>query len=88
MLLGTWIPSHINPEHDVCFASLLWFISRYGVEGVILLSICAALILVSAGTIFLRLSRAKSVELDQRTAASRMVYYLVLGFVSLVSRSP
>ncbi|RFU34664.1 hypothetical protein B7463_g1590, partial [Scytalidium lignicola] len=83
MLLGTWVPSHIHPEHDVCFASLLWFISRFGVDGLILLSICAGLIFISAITIFFRLSRANSVDRDQRIAASRMVYSLVLAFVSL-----
>ncbi|KAH8821411.1 hypothetical protein F5884DRAFT_850642 [Xylogone sp. PMI_703] len=83
MLLGTWIPSHIHPERDFCFASLLWFISRFGMDAFILLSVCAVLILVCAVTIFFRLARGKSIDHDQRIAASRMVYYLVMAFVSL-----
>jgi di/tricarboxylate transporter len=85
MLIGTWIPSHIHPEVDRCFASLMRFISRYGKEGFILLTIIAVLAIISAITIFVRLSTVTSINEDQRIAASRMVYYLVLGIVSLVS---
>jgi len=38
-----------------------------------------------AGIIFVRLSTVRLIDEHQRIAASRMVYYLVLGIVSLVS---
>lgn len=82
MLIVTWIPSHIYPEHK-CFASLVWFITKYGFLGFIILSTAAALMIISAITIFTRLSYVPLVEPHQRIAASRMVYYLVLGIVSL-----
>ena len=88
MLIATWIPSHIFPEPDVCFASLLWFISRYGKAGLIILSAVGGLLLISAVTIFTRLSTVTTIDQHQRIAASRMVYYLVLGIVSLVRVEP
>ncbi|RDW89181.1 hypothetical protein BP6252_01213 [Coleophoma cylindrospora] len=83
MLIATWVPSHINPEEEGCFASLVWFISQYGKLGLVLLSLCAGVIALSALTIFVRLSGAMMIDEDQRIAASRMVYYLVLALVSL-----
>lgn len=88
MLIATWIPSHIFPEFHFCFASLVWFVSKYGKAGLIILSTTGGLLLVSAVTIFTRLSTVNMIDQHQRIAASRMVYYLVLGIVSLVSLVP
>lgn len=85
MLIVTWIPSHLFPEPDTCFASLVWFITRYGKLGFILLSTAGGLMILSAATIFIRLSTVNSIDEHQRIAASRMVYYLAVGIVSLVS---
>ncbi|KAI9650036.1 hypothetical protein NHQ30_000049 [Ciborinia camelliae] len=82
MLIGTWIPTYLFPEHDRCFASLVGFVSRFGTFGLILLSTVAGLLILSAITIFVRLSKTTLVERNQRIAASRMVYYLVIGVVS------
>jgi len=87
LLIVTWVPSHINKQPDTCFASLVWFITRYGELGLELLSIVGGLMIVTALTIFTRLSMVNLVDQHQRIAASRMVYYLVFGIVSLVSRS-
>jgi hypothetical protein len=87
MLIGTWLPSHLIPQPDVCFASLVWFITRYGQLGLKLLSVTVALMTLSAIIIFVRLSTVNLIDEHQRIAASRMVYYLVLGIVSLVSYS-
>jgi hypothetical protein len=85
MLIVTWIPSHIFPEPNACFASLVWFITRYGKLGFVLLSTAGGLMILSAITIFVRLSTVNQIDEHQRIAASRMVYYLALGIVSLVS---
>jgi ABC-type uncharacterized transport system permease subunit len=87
MLTATWIPSHIFPEHNLCYASLLWFISNYGEAGLIILSTVGGLLLISAVIIFVRLSTVTMIDENQRIAASRMVYYLVLGIATLVSRT-
>ena len=85
MLIGTWVHSHVVPENNTCFASLVWYISRYGKVGLILLSTSAGIMMFSAITIFIRLSMVKIIDKQQRIAASRIVYYHVLGIVSLVS---
>jgi hypothetical protein len=87
MLVGTWVSSHISQEPDVCFASLLWFISRYGEAGLIILSTVTGSLLISAVTILGRLSLVDTIDEHERIAASRMVYYLMVGIVSLVSGS-
>jgi hypothetical protein len=84
MLIATWLPSQLMPEPDICFASLFWYITRYGNLGLVMLSTIAAMMLVSAITIFVRLSNSNLIDEDQRIAASRMVYYLILGIISLV----
>ena len=85
MLIGTWIPSHLDPQPDICFASLVWFITRYGQLGLELLIVAGGLMILSAVIIFVRLSTISLIDEHQRIAASRMVYYLVLGIISLVS---
>lgn len=84
LLMATWVYCHVVQEPNVCFASLVWYISRYGTETLILLSISAGLTLFSTITIFVRLSKVTTVDRQQRIAASRIVYYNVLGLVSLV----
>jgi hypothetical protein len=64
---------------------LVWFITRYGKLGFVLLSTAGGLMILSAITIFVRLSTVNQIDEHQRIAASRMVYYLALGIVSLVS---
>ncbi len=85
MLIITWVPSHIFREPDVCFASLLWFVSRYGKLGSTLLCVAGGLMIISAITIYTKLSSVNLVDEHQRIAASRMVYYLAMGITSLVS---
>jgi hypothetical protein len=85
MLIGTWVPSHIFPQPDNCFASLVWFITKFGLECMVLLSVAGGLMILSAIIIFFKLSTVNMIDQHQRIAASRMVYYLVVGIVSLVS---
>jgi len=85
MIIATWVPTQIWKEADKCFASLMWFVVNFGVLGLILLSVVALLMILSAVTIFYRLSTHKIIDQNQRIAASRMVYYLVLTLVGSVS---
>jgi hypothetical protein len=85
MGIGTWVPTHLNKEMDRCFASLVWFVGRFGLEGTVLYATVGALAIASAILIFVRLSTVSSVDHNQRIAASRMVYYLAMSIVSLVS---
>jgi len=49
-----------------------------------MLTTVGALMIAAALTIFIRLSTVNLIDQHQRIAASRMVYYLVLGILSLV----
>ncbi|PMD42958.1 hypothetical protein L207DRAFT_422365 [Hyaloscypha variabilis F] len=82
MLIGTWLPSFFV-HSNVCFASLVWYVARYGFLGLKLLIIAGSLMILAAIIIFVRLSTVSLIDEHQRIAASRMVYYLVLGIVSL-----
>lgn len=85
MLVVTSIPTHVRPETNYCFASLAWFVTRYGKLGLGLLAACTGLAIISATIIFYRLITLTIIDQHQRIAASRMVYYLVLAVVALVS---
>jgi hypothetical protein len=52
---------------------------------VAILALAAGLAIISALTIFYRLTNSVTIDQRQRIAASRMVYYLILDVVSLVS---
>ena len=84
MLIGTWIPTIIKKQTAQCFGSLLWFITAFGKIGFMIFLVSAGLMVISAIVIFTRLSTVSMVDEHQRIAASRVVYYLVLGIVSLV----
>ncbi|CZT05628.1 uncharacterized protein RCO7_10388 [Rhynchosporium graminicola] len=83
MLIATWVPSHIQPAPNACFASLIWFISSFGKLGFVMLTSVGGLMIIAALTIFIRLSTVNLIDQHQRIAASRMVYYLVLGIIPL-----
>ncbi len=86
MLVGTWVPTYIRPEKDHCFASLAWFVTKFGREGLVLIATTTGLAIISAITIFCRLTKLTTIDPQERIAASRMVYYLVLAVVSMVSQ--
>jgi hypothetical protein len=85
MLVVTSIPTHVSLETNYCFASLAWFVTKYGELGLGLLVACGGLAIISATMIFYRLTTLTTIDQHQRIAASRIVYYLVLAVVSLVS---
>lgn len=82
------IVASVDQAPDFCFASLFWFLRKYapGCFG-IFLSI-SVILLVNIATIFLKLSKSRSVDPTERMAATRMTFYLCLGFISNVSALP
>jgi hypothetical protein len=84
MTIVTWIPTNLHQESSRCFASLVWFVERYGELGLILLATSAGIAGICAVVIFWRLSTIAAIDQRQRIAASRMVYYMVFAVVSLV----
>ncbi|KAL7962463.1 hypothetical protein V8C34DRAFT_325286 [Trichoderma compactum] len=83
---------------DLCYASLFWFVQTWRLESFILLTAISCILIIGAIIIFVRLHRDPSVGIIERTAASRMVYYMILGavinglmapfFFSISSRNP
>lgn len=88
LCLAALLVAAIDQAPDFCFASLFWYLRKYapGCFGV-LLSISVILLVVVA-IIFMRLNKSHSVDSTERMAATRMIYYLCLGFISNVSAIP
>ncbi|KAJ4389203.1 hypothetical protein N0V93_006666 [Gnomoniopsis smithogilvyi] len=84
MTLVTLIVAIVEKAPDFCFASLFWFIRTYSTGGFAVFVTVATLTLIVMGTIFLKLNRSRNISPTERVAASRMIYYLALGFISEV----
>ncbi|KAL8856768.1 MAG: hypothetical protein Q9178_006605 [Gyalolechia marmorata] len=78
-VLLTWIPSYIFPSQDLCLATLVWWTTKYANIG---LTICSGILFtnaVCALVITSQLMRTVDIAHNQRIAASRAVYYLVVS---------
>jgi hypothetical protein len=84
MLICTSIPTWVRPQKGSCFASLAWFVWRYGREGLILVVLSLGIAMISASIIFYRLTTITAIDQQERIAASRMVYYHLVTMISLV----
>ncbi|KFY39862.1 hypothetical protein V495_05724 [Pseudogymnoascus sp. VKM F-4514 (FW-929)] len=88
MAIGSWIPTQISKQPNHCFASLMWFVTNFGIAGLGILSAIAFFAISSSVIIFYRLSTHKVIDQHQRIAASRVVYYLILKLVGLAFVTP
>ncbi|KAF2633436.1 hypothetical protein BU25DRAFT_5500 [Macroventuria anomochaeta] len=77
-LLLTWIPTIAWPMFNTCFGSLIWFPMRYDLLTLVLLLILVSSLLILAAVISIQLMRTAEVDPNERIAASRMCYYLLL----------
>ena len=85
LLLATWIPTIVWPMFNRCFGGLIWFIMRYDLLTLVLLIVLVSLLLLLAAIISIQLVRTADVDLNERIAASRMVYYLLMTAAIYVS---
>lgn len=86
MTLIALVVAITSPANDYCFASLFWFLQHYapGCFGVfVTITIIQLAVIV---TIFIQLNMSHMVDAVEKTAASRMIFYLTLGFISNVSK--
>lgn len=84
-LLATLLVAAISRAPDFCFASLLWIVKPYA-KGIFAVFLGVSVVLLLAIIIiFVKLSKSRMVDPTERMAASRMIYYLILGFISNVS---
>lgn len=84
-VLLTWIPTVAWPMFNRCFGSLIWFAMRYDLLTLVLLIILVSLLLLLAAIISVQLMRTSEVDPNERIAASRMCYYLLLTAAIYVS---
>ncbi|KAI0157672.1 hypothetical protein GGR57DRAFT_52183 [Xylariaceae sp. FL1272] len=73
---------------NVCFASLFWFVVEWADGSFILLLIIISILLACAAIIFIRLRKCSRVEDEERTDASRMVYYILIGVLPNILMLP
>lgn len=84
--IAALVVAAVDRAPDFCFASLYWFVKVYAPGCFAVTAGASVMMLITIGIIFLKLNRSHMVEPTERLAASRMVYYLALGFISNVSR--
>ena len=88
LLLLTWMPTVAWPMYNRCFGSLIWFPMRYELLMMVLLVIMIGTFLFLAAIISIQLMRTTEVDPNQRIAASRMCYYLIMiAFLYVSSES-
>jgi hypothetical protein len=83
----TWMPTVAWPMYNRCFGSLIWFPVRYELLALVILGILVAGFFILAATISIQLMRTINVDPNERIAASRMCYYLLMAAVVYVCSS-
>ena len=79
LTLMAWMPTVAWPMYNRCFASLIWFPMRYELLMLVVLVVLIGSFLILAVIISIQLMRTPGVEQNQRIAASRMCYYLIMA---------
>jgi hypothetical protein len=85
LIVLTWIPTIAWPMYNKCFGSLIWFPMRYDLLIFVILIVLVSLLFLLAAIISIQLMRTADVDPNERIAASRMCYYLILIAVIYVS---
>ncbi|KAF6836278.1 hypothetical protein CPLU01_03776 [Colletotrichum plurivorum] len=81
-LLITYLVTLFVRPPNFCFASLFWFVQRWKEGCFVLLTLISVMLLGSMTVIFWRLHNNARIENAERVAASRMVYFLAIAFIS------
>ncbi|CCF42440.1 hypothetical protein CH063_12440 [Colletotrichum higginsianum] len=81
-LLATYLVTLFVRPPNFCFASLFWFVQRWKEGCFVLLTFISVALLASTLIIFFRLHNNAKIENSERVAASRMVYFLAVAFIS------
>ncbi|KAL8666112.1 MAG: hypothetical protein Q9168_007549 [Polycauliona sp. 1 TL-2023] len=78
-VLLTWIPSHTSPSKGICPATLVWWTKNYAKIGLAIGSGLLFTHILCAVVITSQLMRTANMNHNQRIAASRVVYYLIVS---------
>ncbi|KAF2262916.1 hypothetical protein CC78DRAFT_295104 [Lojkania enalia] len=79
LVLLTWMPTIAWPMYNRCFGSLIWFPVRYELLAICILSVLVFFCFLLASLISIQLMRTANVDPNERIAASRMCYYLLIS---------
>ncbi len=86
LVIITWIPTVLaSPVKGQCLASLIWWTAPYAKAGVAMCLLLTFAYITSASVITFQLLRTARVDRDQRIQASRIVFYLLISSLILVS---
>lgn len=79
-----WMPTIVWPTPNLCFGSLIWFPVKYEVIALGMLISMVSLLLIMAALISIQLMRTADVDPNERIAASRMCYFMIMAAVIYV----
>ncbi|KAF2471135.1 uncharacterized protein BDR25DRAFT_223566 [Lindgomyces ingoldianus] len=79
LVILTWIPTVVWPMFPRCMGSLIWFPMRYELISIVILSILTFFFFLLAALISIQLMRTSDIDPNERIAASRMCYYLLVA---------
>ena len=83
--LATWVPSNVFSRHGECLASLVWWTSHFAKLGLVIGTGLMFTFIVCACVITGQLLRIVDMHKNERIAATRIVYYLIVSTIILVS---
>ena len=84
LLLGLWLSAFFMPSLDVCPGSLSWWTLHYSKIAVVLVSGIIFSHIISGTVIIVQLMKTGHMDEDQRIAASRIVYTLLVNTIIMV----
>ncbi|CAN8095325.1 unnamed protein product [Discula destructiva] len=84
MCVAAVVVGAFNRAPQLCFANLFFFLKHYSTGCFAVFSLVSLTTLLVIATIFLKLRKGQFVSATERLAATRMIFYLVLGFISEV----
>ncbi|KAK0674039.1 hypothetical protein QBC41DRAFT_70633 [Cercophora samala] len=86
--LAMFLVADFDQSPNFCLTSLFWFVAHYSTACFGLLTAIASILIICTVVIFIKLHSSTQVEVTARVAASRMVYYLALGAISICFMLP
>ena len=85
LLFAMFLVADFDQSPNFCLTSLFWFVAHYSAACFGLLTTIAATLIACTVVIFVKLHSSINIEVTARVNASRMVYYLALAAISIVS---
>jgi hypothetical protein len=85
LLLALWLTSYMWPMPDQCMGSLVWWTPVYAKVAVVFSASILVTLIACVGVISIQLAKTTKIERDERVAASRMAYSMIVAILILVS---